>query len=59
LVAEAGPLKLIRQPSVGYDNIDIKACSGRGIGAANAPTGNIVTVAGHAIAMAEAGARQL
>ncbi len=46
-----GPLKLIQQPSVGYDNIDIKACSEGGIRVANAPTGNVVTVAEHTIAM--------
>jgi lactate dehydrogenase-like 2-hydroxyacid dehydrogenase len=31
LVARAGSLKLIQQPSIGYDNIDIKAYSERGI----------------------------
>jgi D-3-phosphoglycerate dehydrogenase / 2-oxoglutarate reductase len=59
LVAKAGPLKLIQQPSVGYDNIDIKACSERGIRVANAPTGNTVTVAEHTIAMGLALARKL
>jgi phosphoglycerate dehydrogenase-like enzyme len=59
LVANAGPLKLIQQPSVGYDNIDIKACSDRGIRVANAPTGNTVTVAEHTIAMGLALLRKL
>jgi phosphoglycerate dehydrogenase-like enzyme len=59
LVAKAGLLKLIQQPSVGYDNIDIKACSERGIRVANAPTGNTVTVAEHAIAMGLALVRKL
>ena len=59
LVAKAGPLKLIQQPSVGYDNIDIKACSERGIRVANAPTGNVVTVAEHTIAMGLALVRKL
>jgi D-3-phosphoglycerate dehydrogenase / 2-oxoglutarate reductase len=49
LVAKAGLLKLIQQPSAGYDNIDIKACSERGIRVANTPTGNTVTVAEHTI----------
>jgi len=52
LVAKAGSLKLIQQPSIGYDNIDLKACSERGILVANAPTGNVATVAEHTIAMA-------
>jgi len=30
-VAKAEPLKLIQQSSTGYDNIDIKACTDRGI----------------------------
>ena len=59
LVAKAGPLKLIQQPSAGYDLIDIKACSDRGIPVANAPTGNTVTVAEHTIAMGLALLRKL
>ena len=59
LVAKAGLLKLIQQPSVGYDNIDVKACSERGIRVANAPTGNTVTVAEHTIAMGLALVRKL
>ena len=58
-MAKAGPLKLIQQPSAGYDNIDIKACSDRGIRVANAPTGNTVTVAEHTIAMGLALLRKL
>jgi len=39
LLAKAGPLKLrlIQQPSAGYDHIDVKACSERGIRVANTP----------------------
>lgn len=59
LVAKAGPLKLIQQPSAGYDNIDVEACSQRGIRVANAPTGNTATVAEHTIAMALALLRKL
>jgi phosphoglycerate dehydrogenase-like enzyme len=59
LVARAGTLKLIQQPSIGYDNIDLKACSERGILVANAPTGNVATVAEHTIAMALALVRKL
>jgi phosphoglycerate dehydrogenase-like enzyme len=59
LVAKAGPLKLIQQPSSGYDNIDITACSDRRILVANAPTGNTVTVAEHTVAMGLALLRKL
>jgi len=59
LVARAGSLKLIQQPSIGYDNIDLKACSERGILVANSPTGNVATVAEHTIAMALALVRKL
>ena len=58
-MARAGSLKLIQQPSIGYDNIDLKACSERGILVANAPTGNVATVAEHTIAMALALVRKL
>jgi D-3-phosphoglycerate dehydrogenase / 2-oxoglutarate reductase len=51
LVANARPLKLIQQQSAGYDAIDVKACSERGIPVANSPTGNTVTVAEHTIAV--------
>jgi phosphoglycerate dehydrogenase-like enzyme len=59
LVAKAGPLKLIQQPSVGYDNIDIKACSERGTRVPNSPTGNVANVAEHTIAMGLALLREL
>jgi len=59
LLAKAGPLKLIQQPSDGYQHIDIKACSERGIRVANTPTANTVSVAEHAIAMGLALLRKL
>jgi phosphoglycerate dehydrogenase-like enzyme len=58
-LALAGPLKLIQQPSAGYEHIDIKACSERGIRVANAPTANTVSVAEHTIAMGLALLRKL
>jgi hypothetical protein len=48
-----------QQPSTGYGNIDIKACSERGIMVANAPTGNTTTVAEHTVAMGLALLRKL
>jgi len=59
LLAKAGPLKLIQQPSVGYEHIDIKACSERGIAVANTPGANTVSVAEHTIAMGLALLRKL
>jgi glyoxylate reductase len=59
LLAKAGPLKLIQQPSVGYQHIDIEACSERGIQVANTPNANTVGVAEHTIAMGLALLRNL
>ena len=59
LLVKAGLLKLIQQPSAGYDNIDIEACSERGIRVANAPGANTISVAEHAIAMGLALLRKL
>ena len=58
-LAKAGPLKLIQQPSAGYDNIDLQACSERGIRVAHTPGANTVSVAEHAIAMGLALLRKL
>jgi glyoxylate reductase len=61
LLAKAGPLKLklIQQPSVGYEHIDVKACSERGIRVANTPGANTVSVAEHTIAFGLAMLRKL
>ncbi len=59
LLAKAGPLKLIQQPSVGYERIDVKACSERGIRVANTPGANTVGVAEHTIALGLAMLRKL
>jgi glyoxylate reductase len=59
LVAKAGPLKLIQQPSVGYEHIDLEACSERKIPVANTPGANTVSVAEHTIALGLALLRKL
>src|SRR5579871_3617499 len=61
LLANAGPLrlKLIQQPSVGYEHIDVKACAERGIRVANTPGANTVSVAEHTIAFGLAMLRKL
>ena len=45
-------VKLIQQPSTGYDHIDIKACARKGIPVANIGGANAVSVAEHSIALA-------
>ena len=37
LLARAGKLKVISQSSVGYDNVDVSACTARGIPFGNTP----------------------
>lgn len=59
LLSKAEQLKLIQQPSVGYEHIDVKACSERGIRVANTPGANTVSVAEHTIAMGLAMLRKL
>jgi phosphoglycerate dehydrogenase-like enzyme len=45
-------VKLIQQPSTGYDHIDVKACAERGIPVANVGGANAISVAEHTIALA-------
>lgn len=44
-------LKLVIRAGIGLDNVDVKAATDRGIVVMNAPQGNIVTTAEHAIAL--------
>ncbi len=48
--AAAKNLKLIQQPSVGYQHIDVKACTMAGIKVANTAGANTVSVAEHTVA---------
>lgn len=52
-------LKVIGRAGIGVDNIDVDGASGRGIVVMNAPFGNSITTAEHAIAMIFALARQI
>jgi phosphoglycerate dehydrogenase-like enzyme len=45
-------VKLIQQPSTGYDHIDINACAKKGIPVANIGGANAISVAEHTIALA-------
>ena len=50
IVSAARNLKLIQQPSVGYQHIDVDACTVRGIKVANTAGANTISVAEHTIA---------
>jgi D-3-phosphoglycerate dehydrogenase / 2-oxoglutarate reductase len=52
-------LKVIGRAGIGVDNINIDAASGKGIVVMNAPFGNSITTAEHAIAMMFSLARQI
>jgi phosphoglycerate dehydrogenase-like enzyme len=52
LVKQMKKVRLIQQPSTGYDHIDIKACAKRGIPVANIGGANSLSVAEHTIALA-------
>lgn len=54
MVEGAKKLKLIQQPSVGYEHIDIKSCAEFGIPVANTAGANDLSVAEHTIMMAMA-----
>lgn len=54
IVQAAKNLKLIQQPSVGYNHIDIVACTDLGIPVANTPGANDIGVAEHTIMLAMA-----
>jgi len=45
-------MKLIQQPSTGYNHIDIKACAEKGIPVANIGGANAISVAEHTLALA-------
>ncbi len=51
VLAHAGRLKIIGRAGVGVDNIDLNAATEMGIVVMNAPGGNTVTTAEHAISM--------
>ena len=51
LLAEAGRLKVVGRAGIGVDNIDVAACTARGIVVMNTPFGNAITTAEHALAM--------
>jgi len=59
-VIEAGQrLQVIGRAGVGVDNIDLEAATRKGIVVVNAPTGNTISAAEHAIALMLAMARNI
>jgi D-3-phosphoglycerate dehydrogenase len=58
-IAAGANLKVIGRAGVGVDNIDIEAATRRGIVVMNAPSGNAITTAEHAIAMLCSLAREI
>ena len=51
LIEKADKLKVVVRAGIGVDNIDIPACTAKGITVQNTPFGNTVTTAEHAIAL--------
>ena len=51
LLRHAPRLRIVGRAGVGVDNIDVDACSRRGIVVVNAPHGNVVSAAEHTVGM--------
>jgi D-3-phosphoglycerate dehydrogenase len=51
LLAHAPGLRIVGRAGVGVDNVDVDACSRRGIVVVNAPYGNVVSAAEHTVGM--------
>ena len=52
-------MRIVGRAGVGIDNIDVEACSRRGVVVVNAPYGNVVSAAEHTLAMLLALVRRL
>jgi D-3-phosphoglycerate dehydrogenase len=55
----ATKLKVVGRAGIGVDNVDVPACTGKGIVVMNTPLGNAITTAEHAFAMMLSLARQI
>jgi D-3-phosphoglycerate dehydrogenase len=51
LLKHAPRLRIVGRAGVGVDNVDVEACSRRGIVVVNAPYGNVVSAAEHTVGM--------
>ncbi|MBV9736014.1 MAG: phosphoglycerate dehydrogenase [Acidisphaera sp.] len=59
LLDAAANLKVVGRAGIGVDNVDVKSATARGVVVMNAPFGNAITTAEHAIALMFALARQI
>ncbi len=59
IIAAADKLQAIGRAGIGVDNIDVEAATEKGVVVVNAPTGNIISAAEHAIALMMALARHI
>ena len=59
LLDQAPALKVLSRLGVGYDNIDVAACTARGVLACYAPEAPSISTAEHAVALMLAAAKQL
>ncbi len=59
VIEAAGSLKVIGRAGIGVDNIDLEAATEKGVVVVNAPTGNVISAAEHAIALMMALARNI
>jgi D-3-phosphoglycerate dehydrogenase len=51
IFAAAGKLQVVGRAGIGVDNIDLEAATEKGVVVVNAPTGNVISAAEHAIAL--------
>ena len=51
IIAAAGILQVVGRAGIGVDNIDLDAATEKGVVVVNAPTGNVISAAEHAIAL--------
>src|SRR5207237_3487476 len=59
VLAAAPRLQVVGRAGVGVDNIDVEAATARGVYVVNAPFGNVVAAAEHALALALALLRRI
>ena len=59
LLENASNLKVVGRAGIGVDNVDVPACTRRGVVVMNTPLGNAITTAEHAMAMMLALARHI
>src|SRR2546428_1968767 len=59
LLDHAPRLRIVGRAGVGVDNVDVEACSRRGIVVCNAPYGNVVSAAEHTLGMLLAVVRRI